>query len=366
MKKFQTLTREDVRRCAGQAIICGFEGTKVTAELREIVREVQPLGLILFARNIESPEQLAELCAELKSLRKDQPMLLSVDQEGGRVARIRAPATEWPAMRMLGRIDDPKLTERVGRALARELRAMGFDVDFAPVLDVDTNPKNPVIGDRSFGSDAKVVARHGVALIRGLQGGGVAACGKHFPGHGDTEVDSHTALPYVGHELGRLREVEWPPFREAARAGLSSVMTAHVVVETLDELPATLSKRALAPLREELGFRGVIISDDLEMKAVASHYPMSDLATLGMNAGCDIFLACQKPEVILSLYRSLVHAAEEQKITHETLDAASKRAVAWRRAYYKAPVKWEKAKHDVGCAEHLDLRAEIDRRLAVG
>ncbi len=359
----QVATRQDIRRAAGRLIICGFAGRSVTAELKEILREVQPAGLILFARNVESPEQVAELNRELKLLRQDEPLLMCVDQEGGRVARIAAPATVWPPMRRLGQSRDADLAQRVGAALARELRAMSFDVDFAPVLDVDSNAANPVIGDRSFAADSATVAKLGAAFVRGMQGAGVAACGKHFPGHGDTDVDSHVGLPRISHPLSRLREVEWPPFRAAIAAGLGAVMTAHVVVEQLDEeRPATLSAAALAPLRRELGFAGVIVSDDLEMKAVADHYRVDAMAALGLNAGVDVFLVCHAPDQILALYRAIVQAAESARISHDTLLAAEKRLVAWRRTFYAPPTPVRRVRDVVGCGEHQRLVEEIAAR----
>lgn len=349
-------TRSEIRRAAGHLITCGFAGKTLSSELKEILREVEPVGVILFARNIESAEAVAELNKELKEFRKKDPLLISVDQEGGRVARIKQPATVWPPMRRLGEIGDLQLCEQVGAALARELRAMNFDVDYAPVLDVDTNPKNPIIGDRAFSDSPKVVAAMGAAMIRGLQNAGVGACGKHFPGHGDTDVDSHLALPFVGHELGRLREVEWPPFRAAIDAGLGAIMTAHVVMQCIDEhLPATLSSAALSYLRRELKFKGVIISDDLEMKAVANHFSVADMAEKGLQAGIDMFLACEKPEVVLELYRSIILAVEQEKISHETLLKAEKRVLAWRDRYYQAPVAAKECREVLGCLEHQKL-----------
>lgn len=357
-------TRSEIREAAGHLIICGFDGTTLTPELKEILREVNPVGLILFARNIESPEQVTEFNHELKSFRAKESLLLCVDQEGGRVARIRKPATEWPPMRSLGEIGDAKLVSRVGRALARELRAMNFDVDFAPVLDVDTNPKNPVIGDRSFARDAEQVALMGVALTRALQENGIAACGKHFPGHGDTDVDSHLALPTIGHDLARLRAVEWRPFQAAIDAGLGAIMTAHVVAEALDDVPATLSRRILTDyLRGALNFSGVIVSDDVEMKAVADRYSMADISLQGLRAGVDVFLACHKPEIILDLYRSMVVAVESEKLSHETLVTAEKRVLAWRDQYYQAPVDQRLHQDVVGGREHAELVQEINRRL---
>ena len=269
-------------------------------------------------------------------------------------------------MRTLGNIGDPKLVERVGNALGRELRAMNFDIDYAPVLDVDSNPDNPIIGDRSFSRDPSQVSLLGSALVQGLQAAGVAACGKHFPGHGDTDLDSHLELPFISHELPRLREIEWPPFRAAMDAGLGAIMTAHVVIESLDSaLPATLSKTVLDYLRNELGFKGVIISDDLEMKAVAERHTAKEMAELGLSAGVDHFLVCETPDVIFEFYRALVRSIEDKAISHQTVMDAAKRSRAWREAYYQPPgdekdvIKW------VGCGEHSALRHEIDTRAAL-
>jgi beta-N-acetylhexosaminidase len=247
---------------------------------------------------------------------------------------------------------------RVGEALAKEVRAMNFDVDFAPVLDVDTNPKNPIIGDRSFSRDPKMVGKLGAALIKGLQKSGVGACAKHFPGHGDTDVDSHHDLPLVKHDLDRLRHTEWPPFLEAIRAGVSAVMTAHVVVEALDTLPSTLSKRVLTQhLREELGFSGVIVSDDIEMKAVADRFSPEEMAKLGLQAGIDVFLACHKPEVTLALYRGIIRAVEDEHVSHDTIMRASKRALAWRKKYYQPAV--DSKVHAAHIGSHSGLVEEI-------
>ena len=258
----------------GQLLHAGFEGLEAPPELLAMIRKGEVGGAILFARNIDTPAQVRELVLRLHDAAPpEHPLLVSIDQEGGRVQRLRAPWTEWPPMRRFGEHDDLDATQALGEALARELRDLGIDLDFAPVVDVDTNPDNPVIGDRSFSRSPEDVGRHAVALIRGLQGEGVAACAKHFPGHGDTDVDSHLALPKVDHSLERLREVELPPFAAAAKAGVASVMTAHVIVSALDaDRPATLSPTAISLLRDEIGYDGVVFSDDLDMKAVADHF----------------------------------------------------------------------------------------------
>jgi beta-N-acetylhexosaminidase len=283
-----------IRRQIGQLLIAGFNGTQPSVELRSLAREFGLGGAILFARNVEAPEQVAELSFELARLTPDTPAWVSVDQEGGRVARLKAPFTEWPPMATLGRSGDTRLAERFARALASELRAVGITLDYAPVLDIHTNPKNPVIGDRALAEQARSVAELGAAIVRVLQEEGVAACGKHFPGHGDTSTDSHLELPLVEHPPELLREREFLPFQAAIRAGVATIMTAHVFIPALDaERPATLSKRIVTGLlREELGFEGVILSDDLEMKALASERPVRESAVQAIAAGCDGVLIC--------------------------------------------------------------------------
>jgi beta-N-acetylhexosaminidase len=209
-----------------------------------------------------------------------------VDQEGGRVARLKEPWTVWPAARAVGRTGSAATAREMGQALAEELRACGIRYDFAPCVDVDTNPRNPVIGDRSFGDDPDLVARLGAAMIEGLQQGGVAASAKHFPGHGDTDVDSHLDLPSVDHSRARLDEIELRPFRAAIAAGVASVMTSHVLVREIDDArPATLSPAVITGLlRQELGYTGVVVTDDLEMQALAKHWRPAQIAVLGAQA----------------------------------------------------------------------------------
>jgi beta-N-acetylhexosaminidase len=252
-------------------------------------------------------------------------------------------------------------------ALGREVRAMNFDVDYTPVLDVDTNPKNPVIGDRSFGATAKAVIKHSTALLQGLNAAGVGGCGKHFPGHGDTDLDSHLALPKVEHEMPRLREIEWPPFKKAIEAGLDSIMTAHVIVAALDEkVPATFSKKALDTLRRELAFEGIIISDDIEMKAVADHHSASAIAELGLAAGIDVFLSCKRYESTLELFRGIVQQVETGAYPQLTLIDTDKRIRAWRDRWYKAPQPYSETKQIIGCAEHQDLAQLVEARYQAG
>ena len=288
----------DRKRRAGQRLVIGFAGPQVDDDLRYLVKEIQPAGFILFKRNVEDPEQVRELNRELASLVKPEyPAILSVDQEGGRVQRMRSPATVWPPMRVVGRADSD--LERVSKALALEVRAMGFNLNFAPVADVDSNPANPVIGDRSFGREPDEVARRVVQFIHAHQAEGVIACAKHFPGHGDTSVDSHLDLPIVEKDIPDLRRTELTPFAQAVRAGVGSVMTSHVVYPAWDEeWPATLSPRIIhGILRSELGYNGVIFSDDLEMKAVRGRYPLASQIRQTTKATVYVLLCCESPDL---------------------------------------------------------------------
>src|SRR4051795_8366925 len=275
------------RREVGQLLIAGFDGHQIPVELRALAREFGLGGVILFARNVADPEQVAEVAFEASRLVPELPLWVSIDQEGGRGARLKAPFTEWPPMATLGRSGDVGLAERFARALAAELRAVGVTLDYAPVLDVHTNSRNPVIGDRALSGKAEEVARFGAALIETLQTEGIAACGKHFPGHGDTSTDSHFELPLVEHPPDRLRRVEFVPFRAAVDAGVATIMTAHVLVPSLDEKrPASLSRKIVFDLlRDELHYEGVILSDDLEMKAIAAGFAVPQAAVMAIEAG---------------------------------------------------------------------------------
>jgi beta-N-acetylhexosaminidase len=318
------------RRDIGQLLIGSMPGASVPVELRSLAREFDLGGVILFGRNVEAPEQVAELAAESEALGRVMPAWVSVDQEGGRVARLKEPFTKWPPMATLGRAgaQSEALAERFARALATELMAVGITLDYAPVLDIHTNPKNPVIGDRALAERAEDVARLGRVIIRALQGAGLAACGKHFPGHGDTSTDSHFELPLVEHPLERLRAIEFEPFRAAVAERVAFIMTAHVLVPSLDEeKPATLSPKIVhALLREELKYDGVILSDDLEMKAVSTQYAVPESAVEAIRAGCDAVLICHGDiDLQARTLEALVKAVESGVIPAARVDAAFSR-----------------------------------------
>ena len=366
---YNALVPSTIRRDIGQLLIGSLPGTTITPEIRSLAKEFSLGGVILFARNIEAPEQVAEMSVDVQGLTTSLPLWVSVDQEGGRVARLKAPFTEWPPMAVLGRSGDVQLARRFATALAAELRAVGVTLDYAPVLDIHTNPKNPVIGDRALAEDAESVGRLGAAIIDGLQQNGVAACGKHFPGHGDTSVDSHLELPLVEHPPDRIRRVECVPFREAIRAEVAFIMTAHVLVPSLDEdKPATLSPRIVqALLRDELGYQGVIVSDDLEMKAIAKTYSVPQAAVEAIAAGCDALLVCSgNVDVQAATLEALVHAAEEEKIPYKRLEDALVRLRRAKERFLTTPVASQKVariRQVLGCDAHLRIVDEMARYL---
>lgn len=319
------MTLRDLRRHAGQLVAVGFDGPVVPPEIRSFVREFDLGGAVLFARNCIEPAQVAELAFELRALGPEQPLWVALDQEGGRVARLRRPFTEWPPMAALGRAGDEGLARRFAAALAAELRAVGITLDLAPVLDVLTNPRNSVIGDRALGSDAAAVARLGRAIVEALQAGGVAACAKHFPGHGETVADSHEELPVVDLPPERLRAVELVPFKAAIDAGVAAIMVGHLLVTAFDEAhPASLSSAIVTGLlREELGFGGLVVTDDLEMKAISGRQTVESAAVAALSAGCDLLLVCgtdhDRQGAVLE---AIIHALEAQVVPPARVEEA--------------------------------------------
>ncbi len=315
---------QDVRQAAGEVILGGFPEATVPQEYAELLRSGRVGGAVLFRHNLTSCEQAAELTQSLKALRPNA--WLAIDQEGGRVQRLGPPFPQLPPMRQLGeRPDAAAHVSRAGAVLSQGLAMLGFHQNYAPVLDVDTNPDSPTIGDRAFSSDPQRVANFGVALIHALQTGGIAACGKHFPGHGDTHTDSHFDLPRLDHDLDRLRRLELVPFAAAIRAGVASIMTTHVCYTTLDAVhPTTLSEAVIEPLlRRELGYDGVVVTDDMEMLAIMDHYGIEEAAVRALRAGCDQILICHQVELQAAAYEALVQAVEAGELPrHRLLQAA--------------------------------------------
>jgi beta-N-acetylhexosaminidase len=361
------MSMRDIRRHVGQLALVGFNGHTVPDEVRRVAREFDLGGVVFFARNVVDPEQITELSRESQALASEIPLWVSVDQEGGRVARLKRPFTEWPPMITLGRAGDEKLAERFARALAAELRAVGISLDFTPVLDVLTNPKNPVIGDRALADRAEDVARLGVVIIRTLQAEGIAACGKHFPGHGDSSTDSHFELPLVEHPPDRLEAVEYAPFKAAIAAGVASIMTAHIIIPSLDEeRPATLSPVIVdGQLKKKLGFQGLVLSDDLQMKAISGRYGLSDATIGAIAAGCDAVLMCApEPEAQMAALEALIYAIEQGRLPQRRVEDALTRHRRVKERLLTLPHSRQPAsaiRAVLGRDEHQAIAAEMAR-----
>jgi beta-N-acetylhexosaminidase len=324
----------DISTLCGQLIVGGFEGAEPPARFLDALAKGRRGGAILFRRNLPDLGAASRLCHAIAGAAPaDLPPFLSIDQEGGRVTRLPSPCLKLPPMRLLGEIGDLGLIRRAARAVAAELRAIGLTLNFAPVLDVDSNPKNPVIGDRAFGRDPRTVMRGAVAFLQGLQDENVLACGKHFPGHGDTDTDSHHDLPRIAHDRRRIEQIELPPFRAASGAGVASIMTAHIVVDALDPgVPATLSRAICASLlRAEIGFEGVLFSDDLEMAAIAARYPVEEAAVEAIWAGCDALLICKQEELQDRAHEALTRRAEADARFRDRCAEAAARCLRLRR-----------------------------------
>jgi beta-N-acetylhexosaminidase len=362
------MSLRDVRRHIGQLAIAGFPGHSIPAELKALAREFDLCGIILFARNVESPEQVAEVAREAQLLAREIPLWVSVDQEGGRVARLKSPFTVWPPMLTLGRSGDEQLAARFARALAAELKAVGISLDYTPVLDILTNPKNPVIGDRALAERAEDVARFGKVIIETLQSEGIAACGKHFPGHGDTSTDSHFELPLIEHPPDRLEAIELVPFRAAVEARVAAIMTAHILIPALDDTrPATLSPRVVDDLlKRQLGYDGLVLSDDLEMKAISARYGLPEATVGAIAAGCDAVLMCgvaQEPQAMA--LEAVIHAVEAGTLPLKRVEDALARHRRVKERFLAlrppAPLAGKALRAILGRDEHQAVAAEMAR-----
>jgi beta-N-acetylhexosaminidase len=332
----------------GQMLVLGWMGDSEDELLtlsdrpRRMVADMHVGGVILMTRNTRTPDQMRKLTGDLQALAAESdlpPLLICIDQEGGPKTRLTPPHFRASRdMWAVGETGDPREARAEAAAIGNELKSMGINWDLAPVLDVNNNPANPVIGRRSFGDDPSKVATMAAEAVRGLQGdAGVMACGKHFPGHGDTSVDSHAALPVIEHSLDRLQSVELSPFRSAIDAGIASIMTSHILFPALDpELPATLSRRILTGLlRGTLGFEGVIVTDCLEMRGVAGRWSYADAAVLSVQAGADMLLCCHTPDAQAQVRVGLLEAVRSGRITEQRIDVSLERVL-------KAKARWAK------------------------
>ena len=354
---------EDARKMLGELFIIGFNGLELSDETAAFITQARIGGTILFGNNYENPAQVAELTNQIQSCSPDLPLWVCIDQEGGRVQRFKKPFTKIPDAYVIGTADSPKLSFDLGEMMAKELKAVGININFSPVADIATNPRNPVIGPRAFGNEEEHVSRMVTAVVRGHLLGGVQPCVKHFPGHGDTNTDSHFALPKLDTPIETLREREFRPFLKAFKSRCAMVMTAHILNPKLDpDYPATLSKKILQDiLRKELRYTRLIISDDLEMKAIADHYGAADVPILAVNAGCDL-LVYRTEAAARSAYEVLVKALDDGTVEAGTVITAANRSRTFKKEMLMPyePIVIAELGQKIGLPASLELIHKIE------
>lgn len=351
----------------GQLLIIGIRGKVLTQDEAEFIIKNNIGGVVLFARNIESPEQVHQLCTQIQATRhktrEKLPLFIGVDQEGGRVARLKAGFTQWPAMAAVGKLDSTSVAFKLAMCMGAEMRAVGINLDFAPCVDVFTNPKNTVIGDRALSTDPEQVAKLASALVRGFIKSGVIPCAKHFPGHGNTLVDSHEDLPVETVDLEHLKSVELVPFKKVFRARLDMVMTAHIKFSKIDpEYPVTLSEIFIKKmLREDLRYRQLVITDDLDMGALAKNFSVEQIAVRALEAGNDILLYCNKFDHPQKAIDAIEKALKDHRISLKQIDESYAKVVALKKDVLKEPdpMDFAKASALIAAADHDRLSKAI-------
>jgi beta-N-acetylhexosaminidase len=336
MKKIDTLISSlSLEEKIGQLLVVGFTGTEVSESLRKFISDGKFSGFILFKRNIESVEGAKKLLKGLKSLYpKERPPILAVDEEGGRVTQINHLVTSAPAAATIGRTGNARFAFFHARDTAQKLKWLGFNVVFAPVLDINDEPSNPVIGDRAYGSDVETVTTLGIAALKGFSDPGIVPTAKHFPGHGSSKLDSHKTLPVITHPADRWYTFELVPFRSAIEAGVRMIMTAHIACPSLTgraDLPATFSPQIVGRiLREELRYNGVVITDAMEMAAATDYMATGVGPEEAIQAGCDLLLFAHGREPVHKARRALMKAVKEERLSEAKVDEALRRVLALR------------------------------------
>lgn len=320
----------------GQMIFAGIKGTDITNETKKIISTHQVGGIILFKDNLKNANQSVSLLNAIKQENTNNkvPLFLGVDEEGGRISRLPE-LTKLPTNEELGKRNDISLSYNIGKLLGKELSAFGFNLDFAPVLDINSNPDNPIIGDRSFGTDAELVSELGLQMMKGIQSEQVISVIKHFPGHGDTAVDSHKELPIIQKSLAELHALELIPFKHAVEQGAEVVMVGHILLPKIDSTyPASISGRIITDvLREQLGYEGIIITDDMTMKAILNNLEIGESAVSAVKAGNDIVLVAHNYANVKKAIDSIIKAIEDGEITEQRIDESVKRILSIKKKY---------------------------------
>ena len=350
----------------GQLLMVGFWGSTPSQEIIDLIQRHHVGNILLFSRNIREARQIFELTQSLQAIAQEAgqryPLLIAIDQENGLVQRLGEAVTLFPGNMALGAIGSEKVAYEVALVTGRELKALGINMNLAPVVDVNNNPANPVIGVRSFGEDAQQVARLAAAMVKGYHATGILDCLKHFPGHGDTAVDSHLALPTIPYALEWLEALELVPFRSGIEAGAESVMIAHVSFPALtrqDMLPATLSSAIVQGLlREKLGFNGVILSDCLEMKAISETFGTERAAVMALQAGIDLVLVSHHYTQQLGSIEAIQAAVQAHELSPQAVQQAAERVLGFKASY----LSWNDISPSttfpasIGCEAHIQLQ----------
>ena len=325
----------------GQMIVAGFNGTDVNEELINLVNTNKVGGVILFKRNIETSEQLKKLNNNIDGLNKEIPLFISVDEEGGRVNRLPSDMENFSSAREVGLKNDKDYAYNNGKSIGESLKVTGFNMNYAPVLDIFSNPKNTVIGDRAFGSDVETVSTMGIATMKGIEEEGIISVIKHFPGHGDTSVDSQYGLPIVYKTLEELENFELIPFKKAIKEGCKAIMVSHILLDKIDKQnPSSMSETVVTDiLREQLGFDGVVITDDMEMGAITENFTVEDACVQSIIAGCDIVLIGSGNESIYNTIQAIKDSILNGKITEERINESVVRIIKLKNEYFKMNLK---------------------------
>jgi beta-N-acetylhexosaminidase len=363
-----------MRELIGQQLIIGLSGEELTQDESRFIIENNIGGIILFDRNLKSVEQIHKLISDVQQLRykttEKTPLFISVDMEGGRVQRLKEPFTKWPAVKNLGDIDSSNIAFQFTQLMGRELKSIGFNLDYAPCVDVFVNPENKVIGDRALSNNFEVVAKLSSAMVRGYIKSDVLTCAKHFPGHGFTAVDSHFELPIDNRKLKELEDQgDLEPFKRVIKARVDMIMTAHIQYPNIDsKYPVTLSPLFIKQfLRNVLRYRGIIITDDLDMKALTKHFPIDELPVLALQAGATMLLYCNEPNSPLKAVKNIARALSDGIIDSDTIKENYKIITTLKQKKFKNPIEpfsLEKAQQIIGHADHLKFaQAVLDQKI---
>ncbi len=356
-----------MNKLIGQHLIIGISGTSLTSDEKSFIIENNIGGVVLFARNLSNPAQIHGLCTEIQMLRNHMiektPLFIALDMEGGRVSRLKEPFTQWPPLKKLGDLDNATVTFNYAQKLGMEIRSVGINLNFSPCVDIFTNPANTVIGDRAIGKTPEIVDKHTSALIRGFIKAGVMSCAKHFPGHGNTLIDSHLDLPVESSDEARLDKIEYVPFKKAFKSRVDFVMTAHILFSKIDsEWPASLSEYFLKKkIREDYRYRGLIITDDLDMKALTKKYSKEQIAVRALSAGSDMLLYCNEPDSPGIALEAITEALAQGILSKENLQTSYKRIMDTKRSRLEQPDPFPltEALNIIGNAQHKALAEGI-------